>query len=62
MVMSPERIEELLNTRNGRTGLIDEKYRWTDNIVPYQINPGDFSKFQYFFVSFCVNLIQFIQK
>lgn len=44
MVMSPEEIEELLNDRSGRTVMIDERFRWTDNIVPYHIREADFSK------------------
>lgn len=42
--MSPEEIEELLSERGGRTGLIDERFRWTDNIVPYYVNRSHFSK------------------
>jgi hypothetical protein len=42
--MSPEDLEELLSERSGRTGLIDERYRWTDNIVPYYVNRSHFSK------------------
>lgn len=42
IVMSPEEVNQLLSKR-GRTGLIDERFRWTDNIVPYQIREADFS-------------------
>lgn len=45
--MSAQQIEALLSGddgRGGRTGLRDEKYRWTDNIVPYIIREEDFSK------------------
>jgi hypothetical protein len=45
MVMSPEEIAQLTGTgRNGRTGLIDQRFRWTDNIIPYQIREEDFSE------------------
>lgn len=47
MVMSAQQIEALISGddgRGGRTGLRDEKYRWTDNIVPYIIREEDFSK------------------
>ena len=44
MVLSPEEIEELFSERGGRTAMIDERYRWTDNIVPYHIREADFSK------------------
>ena len=42
-MLSPEEIEELLSERGGRTGLIDERFRWTDNIVPYYVNRSHFS-------------------
>ena len=41
--MSPEEIEALISGRSGRTGLIDERYRWAGNIVPYKIEDGYFS-------------------
>ena len=44
MVMSSEEIEELLSERGGRTAMIDERFRWTDNVVPYHIREADFSK------------------
>lgn len=51
IVASPAEIDSLLNgKRGGRTGLRDERYRWTDNIVPYMIQEADFSeKFFFFF-------------
>lgn len=42
MVMSPEEID-ILTGRGGRTGLINTRYYWTDNIVPYTIREEDFS-------------------
>lgn len=45
MVMSPEEIEELVSGgRGGRTGLINTRFRWPNNIVPYTIREEDFSK------------------
>ena len=46
MVMSTQQIEALLggDGRGGRTGLIDERFYWTNNIVPYTIQEEDFSK------------------
>jgi hypothetical protein len=45
IVMSPAEIAQLLGEgREGRTGLINEQYRWTDNIVPYTIREADFSE------------------
>jgi len=44
MVMSSEEIEELLSERGGRTAMIDERYRWINNVVPYHIREADFSK------------------
>jgi len=44
IIISPEDLEELLSERGGRTGLIDERYRWTDNVVPYYVNRSHFSK------------------
>lgn len=46
MVMTSQQIEALLggDDRGGRTGLKDERFRWTDNIVPYTIREEDFSK------------------
>lgn len=43
IIMSPDELDQLLG-RRGRTGLINERYRWTDGIVPYQIREEDFSK------------------
>lgn len=43
IVIPPEELEELLNGRGGRTGLLNERFRWTDNIVPYEIRDGYFS-------------------
>jgi hypothetical protein len=45
IVMSQTEIDALVGGgRNGRTGLIDTTYRWTDNIVPYTIKEEDFSE------------------
>lgn len=43
MVMSSEEIEALINGRGGRTGLIDQRYKWADNVIPYKIEDGYFS-------------------
>lgn len=44
--MSPEEIELLTGGgRGGRTGLIDNRWYWTDNVIPYTIREGDFSEF-----------------
>lgn len=45
IVISEEELEAMFNGRGGRSGLIDERYRWTDNIVPYEINETQFSKY-----------------
>ena len=42
IVIPPEELEELLSGRGGRTGLLNEIYRWPDNIVPYEIRDGYF--------------------
>lgn len=43
MVISTEEIEALINGRGGRTGLIDQRYKWADKIIPYKIEDGYFS-------------------
>jgi hypothetical protein len=43
IIISPEQRNELL-IRAPKTGLIDAKYRWTDNTVPYQIKVEDFGE------------------
>jgi hypothetical protein len=57
MVLSPEEIEELLSERGGRTGLIDERFRWTDNIVPYYVNRSHFTTAQYNYITLGVQRI-----
>ena len=48
--MNPEELGELFEgdiagiAGEARNGLIDEKYRWPNGVVPYEITPGDFSK------------------
>ena len=42
IVIPPEELEELLSGRGGRTGLLHERYRWPDNIIPYEIRDGFF--------------------
>ena len=47
--MNPEELGELLEgdiagIAGGYNGLIDERYRWPNGVVPYEITPGDFSK------------------
>jgi hypothetical protein len=43
MVLSQEEIDLLLNgEKDGRAGLRDERYRWTNKIVPYMIREEDF--------------------
>jgi hypothetical protein len=43
MVLSEEEIDLLLNgERDGRTGLRDERFRWTNKIVPFMIREEDF--------------------
>lgn len=37
MELTPEQQEHLLNGKK-RTGLIDSKYRWPNNIVPYEFS------------------------
>lgn len=49
MVLSPAEIAELLGVR-GRTGLTDQRYRWTDNIVPYAIREEDFTSAQIHYI------------
>lgn len=44
IVITPEELDELLSGRGGRTGLINERYRWPDNIVPYEIWGENFSE------------------
>lgn len=44
IVISDEEIIELESRRSSKTGLIAERYRWTDNIVPFWINESHFSK------------------
>lgn len=43
--MSPEEID---GDRNERTGLRDERFRWTNRIVPYMIREEDFG------MQFCI--------
>lgn len=51
IVLSPEEIRELEQPgRNGRTGMINERYLWDDNLIPYRIQEEDFSKYLRSFV------------
>ncbi|KAG5677775.1 hypothetical protein PVAND_007506 [Polypedilum vanderplanki] len=45
IIISPKQLNELFK-QNSKTGLIDLKYRWTNNIVPYQIKVKDFDTAQ----------------
>ncbi|KAG5677777.1 hypothetical protein PVAND_007508 [Polypedilum vanderplanki] len=51
MVMSPSEIAQLIGgNKNGKTGLIAERFRWPDNIIPYTINEEDFSSAQIHYI------------
>ena len=44
--VNPEELGELPegDIAGGYNGIIDERYRWPNGVVPYVITPGDFSK------------------
>jgi hypothetical protein len=45
IIISAEQLREYESVKSSKTGLRDEKYRWTNGIVPYRINESDFSEF-----------------
>lgn len=42
IVITPEQLQL---SRRGKTGLIDTRYRWPDNTLPYWIDERYFSKY-----------------
>lgn len=52
ILITEEQLQETAdNIKSGKTGLRDTKYRWKDNIVPYQINETYFSKFNHMIIN-----------
>ena len=55
-IVNPEELGEyfegdiILTTGQEKNGLIDERYRWPNGIVPYEIREEQFSKQQNIFV------------
>lgn len=44
IIISDAEIQELESPKGSKTGLIDTRFRWPNNIVPYWINESHFSK------------------
>jgi hypothetical protein len=43
MILTEEQME-FLKSHEGRTGLVNTRYRWPGAVVPYHIEEGHFSK------------------